>query len=94
MNYQKEIDVNEVARLCQLTTAAFCRYFKKSTHHTFTDFLNHFRINQSKKVLMQDKTVTEACYESGFENISYFNKTFKRFTGENPSTFRKTHSVK
>ena len=94
MNYQKEIDVNEVARLCQLTTAAFCRYFKKSTHHTFTDFLNHFRINQSKKVLMQDKTVTEACYESGFENISYFNKTFKRFTGENPSTFRKKHSVK
>ena len=94
MNYQKEIDVNEVARLCQLTTAAFCRYFKKSTHHTFTDFLNHFRINQSKKVLMQDKTVTEACYESGFENISYFNKTFKRFTGENPSTFRKKHSAK
>ena len=94
MNYQKEIDVNEVARLCQLTTAAFCRYFKKSTHHTFTDFLNRFRINQSKKVLMQDKTVTEACYESGFENISYFNKTFKRFTGENPSTFRKKHSAK
>ena len=90
-NYQKEIDVNEVAELCNLTTAAFCRYFKKSTHYTFTDFLNHFRINQSKKILMQDKTVTEACYESGFENISYFNKTFKKFTGENPSVFRKKH---
>ena len=48
-NYQNEIDVNEVARLCHLTTAAFCRYFKKSTHYTFTDFLNHYRINQSKK---------------------------------------------
>lgn len=90
-NYQKEIDVNEVAGLCNLTTAAFCRYFKKSTHHTFTDFLNHFRINQSKKILMQDKTVTEACYESGFENISYFNKIFKKFTGENPSAFRKKY---
>ena len=90
-NYQREIDVNEVAELCHLTTAAFCRYFKKSTHYTFTDFLNHFRINQSKKILMQDKTVTEACYESGFENISYFNKTFKKFTGENPSLFRKKH---
>jgi AraC-like DNA-binding protein len=88
-NYQQNIDVNEVAKLCHLTTAAFCRYFKKSTHHTFTDFLNHFRINQSKKILMQDKTVTEACYESGFDNISYFNKTFKKFTGENPSAFRK-----
>ena len=90
-NYQQNIDVNEVAKLCHLTTAAFCRYFKKSTHYTFTDFLNHFRINQSKKIIMQDKTVTESCYESGFENISYFNKTFKKFTGENPSLFRKKH---
>jgi AraC-like DNA-binding protein len=91
-NYQANIDVNEVAKLCNLTTAAFCRYFKKSTHYTFTDFVNHFRINQSRKILMQDKTVTEACYESGFENISYFNKTFKKFTGENPSAFRKKHT--
>lgn len=93
-NYQENIDVNEVAKLCHLTTAAFCRYFKKSTHYTFTNFLNHFRINQSKKILMQDKTVTEACYESGFENISYFNKTFKKFSGENPSVFRKKYLMK
>lgn len=93
-NYHEQIDVNEVARLCHLTTAAFCRYFKKSTHYTFTDFLNHFRINQSKKILMQNKSVTEACYESGFENISYFNKTFKKFAGENPSVFRKNNLIK
>jgi len=93
-NYQKEINVNEVATLCHLTTAAFCRYFKKSTHYTFTDFLNHFRINQSKKILMQNKPVTDACYESGFENLSYFNKTFKKFTGENPSVFKKNNLLK
>jgi len=87
-NYLDNIDVNEVAKSCNLTTAAFCRYFKKSTHYTFTDFLNRFRINQSKKILMQNKTVTEACFESGFENMSHFNKTFKKFTGENPSAFR------
>jgi AraC-like DNA-binding protein len=90
-NYQNEIDVNAVAKLCNLTTAAFCRYFKKATHFTFTDFLNQFRINQSKKILLQDKNVTEACYESGFSNISYFNKTFKKITGENPSAFKKKH---
>jgi AraC-like DNA-binding protein len=88
-NYQNEIDVNDVAEMCNLTTAAFCRYFKKSTHYTFTDFLNQFRINQSKKLLLQDKNITEACYESGFANISYFNKVFKKFTGENPSAFKK-----
>lgn len=91
-NYQKPVDVNEVAAFSHLTTAAFCRYFKKSTHYTFTEFLNRFRINQAKKILMQDKTVTEACYETGFENISYFNKTFKKITGENPSVFRKKYA--
>ncbi len=90
-NYQHEIDVNAVAKLCNLTTAAFCRYFKKATHYTFTGFLNQFRINQSKKILLQDKNVTEACYESGFANISYFNKIFKKVTGENPSAFKKEH---
>lgn len=90
-NYQNEINVNAVAAICNLTTAAFCRYFKKVTHYTFTDFLNQFRINQSKKVLMQGKNVSEACYESGFASISYFNKIFKKITGENPSSFRKQH---
>jgi len=92
-NYQKNIDVNGIAEMCHLTTAAFCRYFKKATHYTFTDFLNHYRINQSKKLLLQDKTVTEACYESGFGNISYFNKTFKKLSGENPSAFKKKHFI-
>lgn len=93
VNYQQEIDVNEVANLCNLTTAAFCRYFKKATHYTFTDFLNHFRINQSKNLLLQHKNVTEACYESGFSNLSYFNKIFKKVTGENPSAFKRRHSL-
>jgi AraC-like DNA-binding protein len=88
-NYQKNIDVNNVAKLSHLTTAAFCRYFKKTTHHTFTDFVNQYRINQAKKLLLQQKTVTEACYDSGFENLSYFNKTFKKITGENPTAFKK-----
>jgi AraC-like DNA-binding protein len=92
-NFQTQIDVNVVAALCNLTTAAFCRYFKKSTHYTFTDFLNQFRVNQSKKILMQDKNVTEACYESGFSNVSYFNKTFKKITGENPSAFKKKYFI-
>jgi AraC-like DNA-binding protein len=91
--YQHAIDVNEVAALIHLTTAAFCRYFKKTTHLTFTDFLNQYRINQAKKLLLLDKNVTEACYESGFENLSYFNKTFKKITGENPSQFKKRNTV-
>jgi AraC-like DNA-binding protein len=90
-HYQNKIDVHEVAALCNMTTAAFCRYFKKETHFTFTDFLNQFRINQSKKLLLQNKNVTETCFDCGFVTVSYFNKTFKKITGENPSTFKKNH---
>lgn len=92
-NYNRNIDVKELAQLTHLTTAAFCRYFKKTTHLTFTHFLNQYRINQAKKLLLHDKNVTGACYESGFENLSHFNKTFKKLTGENPSQFRKKHAV-
>ena len=92
-NYHRHIDVNEVAEQIHITTAAFCRYFKKNTRMTFTDFLNRYRINQAKKMLLHDKNVTEACYESGFENLSHFNKTFKKIAGENPSQFRKKHAV-
>jgi AraC-like DNA-binding protein len=90
-NFQQRVDVNEVAALAHLSTPAFCRYFKKNTGITFTDFVNQFRISQSKKILLQNKSVTDACYESGFENLSYFNKTFKKLAGENPSRFRKRH---
>ncbi|MBD0288794.1 MAG: helix-turn-helix transcriptional regulator [Flavisolibacter sp.] len=91
LHYQEVIDVKEVAAQTHLTPAAFCRYFKKATHLTFTDFLNQYRINQAKKLLLHDKNVTEACYESGFENLSYFTKTFKKITGENPSGFKRKH---
>ena len=56
---------------------------------TFTDYVNKYRINQAKKLLLMDKNVTEACFDSGFENLSHFNRTFKKFAGENPSSFRK-----
>ena len=52
-----------------------------------------YPINQAKKLLLQDKTVSDACYETGFENLSHFNKTFKKFSGENPSAFRKSQAL-
>jgi len=92
-NYNQQPDVNEVARSVHLSTPAFCRYFKKQTKMTFTDFLNQYRITQSKTLLLKGLSVTETCYEVGFESLSYFNKLFRKFSGENPSAFRKLHSV-
>jgi AraC-like DNA-binding protein len=88
-NYNLKPDVNQVAQLVYLTPAAFCRYFKKQTRLTFTGFVNQYRINEAKNLLLQDKTITETCYATGFEQLSYFNKTFKKLCGENPSAFKK-----
>lgn len=90
-NYRRKIEIDEVAELSHLSNAAFCRYFKKMTRLTFTEFLNHYRINQAKRLLLLDKNVTETCFESGFESLSYFNRTFKKITGENPLSFKKRY---
>lgn len=88
-NYNLNPDVNVVAAKVNFTTAAFCRYFKKQTNITFTDFVNQYRIDVAKNLLMQDKNVTETCYAIGFESLSYFNKLFKKIVGENPSDFKR-----
>jgi len=87
-HYQRRIDIQEVANLSHLTKPAFCRYFKKITKLTFTQFVNHYRIDKSKKLLLSGKNVTETCFSSGFESLSYFNRTFKKITGTNPISFR------
>ena len=88
-NYNNNPDVNEVAASVHLSTAAFCRYFKKQTKMTFTDFVNQYRIKKTKTLLLKDLSISEACYEVGFESLSYFNKLFKKLMGENPSAFKR-----
>lgn len=90
-NYDKKTNVNEIAKVVSLSTPAFCRYFKKQTNMTFTDFVNNYRINQAKIFLLKDYSVTEVCFQVGFESLSYFNKLFKQHTGETPSEFRKKY---
>lgn len=87
--YDQKPDVHTVAAKVHLTTPAFCRYFKRQTNMTFTDFVNQYRIERAKNHLMQERNVTETCYAVGFESLSYFNKLFNKIVGENPSAFKK-----
>ena len=91
-NYNESPDVNKVAASVHLSTSAFCRYFKKQTKMTFTEFVNQYKITQAKTLLLQDKNISEVCYEVGFESLSYFNKLFKKINGENPSAFKKRYT--
>lgn len=88
-HYQQPILLETVADLASMTVPSFCRYFKKMTRMTFTDFVNEFRVKQACKLLMTDKVIADVCFESGFNNVSHFNKTFKTIIGENPRSYRK-----
>ncbi len=81
-NYRKEIKLEEIADLVNLNKSSFCRYFRNRTHKTCSQFLNEIRIAHSCKLLInRDMTISEICYMSGYNNISYFNRTFKQITG-------------
>ncbi|RYE14801.1 MAG: AraC family transcriptional regulator [Sphingobacteriaceae bacterium] len=92
--YNQKPDVNVVAAKVNMTTPAFCRYFKRQTQMTFTNFVNHYRLERAKNMLMQDHSVIATCYAVGFESLSYFNKLFKVMVGTNPSTFKRSSRLK
>ena len=87
--YSERITIEEAASTANLGKEAFCRYFRKMTRLSFIEFLNLYRVNQSKMMLRFGKSITEACYNSGFESLSYFNRVFKKQSGETPSAFRR-----
>ncbi|AWH73539.1 AraC family transcriptional regulator [Dokdonia sp. Dokd-P16] len=89
-HFKEEIPLEEMANITNLTIPSFCRYFKKITHKTFTQFVNEYRLVHASRLLAeQPMSITQVCYESGFNNFSHFNKKFKAFTGQNPSDYRK-----
>lgn len=90
-NYDKNPNVNIIAEMVSLSTPAFCRYFKKQTNMTFTDFVNNYRINQAKMLLLQNLCVSEVSFQVGFESLFYFNKLFKNYIGETPTAFKKKY---
>ena len=93
-HFKEKIDTQLIANKSNLSVPAFCRYFKKATKLTYTDFVNQYRITYAKKLLLQGMNITETCFESGFENLSYFNRAFKKVAGIGPSVFKKKNIEK
>lgn len=87
--YAGEIHVQKAAALVGLSVPSFCNFFKKTTQITFSDFVNQYRIQKSCVLLHQDKSISEVGFESGFNNITYFNRLFKQIMNETPSAFKR-----
>lgn len=89
-NYTQEVHLDEVAHLANMTETAFCRYFKKVTNKTFVALVTEFRIKHACQMLRTSaKPMVEICFESGFGNVSHFNKQFKIWMNVPPLQYRK-----
>jgi AraC-like DNA-binding protein len=73
-----------------MSETRFSRFFKRSTGHSFTDFVNQVRIHRACQLLMSsDHYVTNICYDVGFNNVANFNRRFLELKGTTPTEFRK-----
>ncbi len=88
-NYRREITLDEVASKIGMNRTALSRYFKDKTGKTFIYFVNELRIGYACELLVENKlTVSQICFECGFNNLSNFNRVFLRQTGFTPVAYR------
>lgn len=86
--YQQKIDLTQVADIANLHPSAFCRFFKEKTGKSLSGYLADMRISYACKLLSEGKlSVSQICYESGFNNLSNFNRIFKKQTGLTPTNY-------
>ncbi len=88
-NYDKNITLEEMAKLVGMTEVSFSRFIKKRTGKTFIDSLNEIRIGHACRLLIDTThTIAEISYQTGFNNLSYFNRIFKNRNHCTPKEFR------
>jgi len=89
-NFHRSISLEEIAGVAHMSPTAFCRYFKNRTQKSLTRFLMELRIGHACKLLQNiDYTISDVCYECGYNNTVHFNKSFKAVMKETPSTYKK-----
>jgi len=94
-NYTRKITLKEIAGEIGMSSTAFCRYFHDRTGKTFAQFVNELRISYACKLLTNgNQTVVQICDETGFYNLSNFNRQFQNIMGKSPSKYRESFRVK
>ena len=89
-NFRQQVSLEAAAGIANMTTNAFCKYFKKITRKTFMETIIEYRLNYAIQQLVQtDKPISDISYESGFGDVSHFYKTFKQKMQISPLNYRK-----
>jgi AraC-like DNA-binding protein/mannose-6-phosphate isomerase-like protein (cupin superfamily) len=89
-NLENEITLHEISKTVNMSIPNLCFFFKQSTGKTIISYLNEIRITYASMMLIEtDKTVLEIAYDSGYQNLSYFNRQFKKHKAMTPTQYRK-----
>jgi AraC-like DNA-binding protein len=92
-NYQKEIRLVDVASYVNMSEVSFSRFMKKRTGKNYIEYLNDLRLGIASRYLVDsNKTIAEISYECGFNNLSNFNRIFKKRKSYTPKEFRENYS--
>lgn len=88
-HYADKLTIHKAAALIHLSPGAFCKFFKRITGQTFSDYVNDIRLaSVCQQLLATDKPVAEIAYHNGFETLTYFNRVFMKKKGLRPSQYR------
>lgn len=89
-NFRNKVSLEQAAKMTNMSVNAFCKYYKKITRQTFMETVIEYRLNYAAQQLVQTELpVASICFESGFGDISHFNKTFRAKMQESPLQYRK-----
>lgn len=89
-NYQEKISIANAAAICSFSQPHFMKFFKKHMAVSFTDYLNDYRLTIAARLLISSEdTVANIAVDTGFDNLSYFHRIFKRKYQCTPMEFRK-----
>lgn len=93
-NFKENIRLDKAAALAHMNTSSFSRYFSQIHKKTFTQFLNEMRIGYACKLLIENKyNVSQVCFQSGFNNLSNFNRVFKQVKHISPTKYVNLYSI-
>ncbi|MDP5140106.1 MAG: AraC family transcriptional regulator, partial [Spirosomaceae bacterium] len=91
-HFKESICLNDAAQLANMSESAFSRYFKKRTRLTFSNFLTGVRVEYAcRKLRETEKSIAEIAFESGFNNLSNFNRQFKLLKKMTPFAYKNTY---
>ena len=90
-NYASPLTLQQLSSSVSMSPKYFCRFFSEMTHQTPMDYLNHQRIEQAcYQLSTTDDSITEIAYRNGFNDLSYFIRTFKKYKGMTPGKYKRS----